>query len=188
MLPLLLLPMVVEGACAQVATADPSAWRPLSYADLQHPAPEALTYADVWHDAILENNQAYAARGDHRYAAENAPATEGHFVIWSPRKSVVLSVLDTATACTLKLVRTSVQATVKMCPMRVAIYEGALVRTLDAGRGCYLELASPQAGENPHRAAAYAAYDPTTRTLSTGLVIEHEAVDGCSQKIPLPSG
>ncbi|MCP3477899.1 hypothetical protein NLM33_48380 (plasmid) [Bradyrhizobium sp. CCGUVB1N3] len=62
---------------AQTPTPNPGAWRPLSYADLQRTTPATATYADVWRDAI-----------------------EAHFVIWSPKKSVVLSVLDTALACT----------------------------------------------------------------------------------------
>ena len=186
----LIVPALDLPALAQAPTPDPAAWRPFSYADLRHPGPDARTYADIWQDAIATNNTAYEARGDRRYAGGNAPVTEAHFVIWSSRKSVVLSVLDTATGCTLKTVRPSANATVRMCPMRVAIYEGLLVRTLDAGLGCYLELAPPSPGGtlDPERAVAYAAYDPRTRTLSTGVVLDHEAVDGCSLKVPLAPG
>src|SRR3954468_12209492 len=90
---------------AQTPTPDPGSWRPVSYADLQRPSSATATYADIWKDSIDDNNKAYVARGDTRFAAGNAPATEAHFVIWSPKKSVVFSVLDTATACTLKEIR-----------------------------------------------------------------------------------
>ena len=181
----LTLPLQVH---AQTPTPDPAAWRPMSYADLQRPNPTTSTYADIWKDAIDRNNRAYAERGDHRFDDGNAPVTEAHFVIWSARKSVVLSVLDTATGCTLNVVRASAHATIRMCPMRLAIYEGALVRTMDGGLGCYLELGRTAAGEvaDPDRAAAYASYEPATRTVHTGFVVDHEAVEGCSQNIPLP--
>ena len=160
----------------------------MAYADLQRPNPTTGTYADIWKDAIDRNNRAYVARRDHRFVQGNAPVTEAHFVIWSARKSVVLSVLDTVTGCTLKVLRAAAHATIRMCPMRLAIYEGALVHTMDGGLSCYLELTKPAAGEGaePDRAAAYASYDPATRTVHTGFVVDHEAVEGCSQTIPLP--
>ena len=176
------------GAPAQTPTPDPAAWRPMAYADLQRPNPAIGTYADIWKDAIGRNNRAYKDRGDHRFADGNAPATEAHFVIWSTRKSVVLSTLDTATGCTLKVVHAAAHATIRTCPVRLAIYEGALVRTMDGGPGCYLERVTspPSEAADLDRAAAYASYDPATRTLHTGLVIDHQAVEGCSQTIPLP--
>lgn len=181
--------LLVQGSPsgAQTPTPDPGAWRPLSYADLQHPSAATATYADIWRDAIEDNNRAYRARGDLRFVGANAPVIEAHFVIWSPKKSVVLSVLDTALACAPKEIRTAARATVKLCPLRIAIYEGVQVRTLDGGRACFLELAAPAAGEplDQNRAVAYAAYDVASKTIRTGLVVNHQAIDGCSQDIPL---
>lgn len=174
------------GAHAQSPTPDPGAWRPMSYADLQKPSPQAATYLDIWKDAIDVNNRAYKARGDQRFTDGNAPATEAHFVIWSSTKSVVLSILNTVTGCTLKELRAAAGATVKLCPLRIAIYEGLQVRTLDGGWACFLELASPVAGANvTPQAASYASYDVATKTVKTGLIIDHQAVDGCSQNIAL---
>ncbi len=174
-------------AHAQSLTPDPGAWRPMSYANLQIPAPRTATYLDIWKDAVEANNRAYKARGDLRFSDGNAPVTEAHFVIWSPTKSVVLSILNTVTGCTLKELRAAAGATVKLCPLRIAIYEGLQVRTLDGGRTCFLELASP-AGANsgdPNQAVSYASYDVATKTVKTGVIIDHQAVDGCSQNIAL---
>lgn len=187
---LVAMTMVFEAAAvlhAQSLTPDPGAWRPLSYANLQTPSPQIATYLDIWKDAIEANNRAYVARGDLRFAAGNAPATEAHFVIWSPAKSVVLSILDTAIGCSLKEMRASAGATVKLCPMRIAIYEGVQVRTLDGGQACFLELAQPpqSAGGDASGAVSYASYDVATKTVRTGVVIDHQAVDGCSQNIAL---
>ena len=182
------LAIASEAVLAQTPTPDPASWRPLSYADLQRPVPATQTYADLWKDVIERNNRAYQDRGDHRFAGTNAPVTEAHYVIWSPSKSVVLSVLDTATLCTLREVKTSISATVKMCPMRLAIYEGVVVHTLDGGQACYLERSAAAAGApDAGLAAAYASYDPATRTIKTGLVVDHRPVEGCSQAIPLPA-
>ncbi len=174
------------GLSAQELTPDPATWRSVSYADLRRPSADDRTYADIWKDALDENNRAYLARGDTRFRSGNAPATEAHFVIWSTSKSVVLSILDTATGCTLRAAYPLFNATVKLCPLRVAVYEGVHVRTLDGGRACFLELRTGGTGD-PANSSVYAAYDVATRTIRTGLIVDHKAVDGCSQSIPVDS-
>ena len=163
---------------------DPRLAPRLAYADLRQPSGSALTYADIWRDALEENNRVYLARGDTRFRASNAPATEAHYVIWSSAKSVVLSILNTVTGCTLKEVRAGTGTSVKLCPMRLAIYEGVRVTTLDGGQACFLEL-GPGAATDPSRAAAYASYDPAARTVKLGLVVDHQPVEGCSHDVPL---
>lgn len=182
----MMMASLATAARAQSLTPDPAAWRPMSYANLQKPSPQTATYVDIWKDAIEANNRAYKAEGDLRFSEGNAPATEAHFVIWSLTKSVVVSILNTVTSCTLKELRASAGASVRLCPLRISIYEGIQVRTLDGGRACFLELASPIAGTsgNP-QAASYASYDVVTKTVKTGLIIDHQAVDGCSQNISL---
>ncbi len=171
-------------AKAQSLTADPGTWRPMSYADLQRPSQVTATYTDIWKDAIEENNRNYRARGDERFAAGNAPVTEAHFVIWSARRSVVLSALNTVTGCEVKSVDRVAHVTIKLCPLRMAVYEGVQVRTLEAGRACFLE---PEAGAavDTTATAAYASYDVPTRTVKIGMIVNHAAVDGCSFNVPL---
>lgn len=181
---LVLMPVDTAPLLAQAPTPDPGAWRPLAYSDLQRPTARSATYADIWKDRIDANNEAYRARGDRRFVDGNAPATEAHFVVWSEQRSVVLTVLNTALGCSPKLRDAKAQVLVKLCPMRIAIYNGIRVETLDAGRGCYLE---PQANTtiNPSVAAAYGAYDVGARRLKLGMVVNHQVVDGCSFNIPL---
>lgn len=182
---LLSLAIVPTGeVSAQALTPDPGAWRPLAYSDLQRPTARSGTYADIWKDQIDANNEAYRARGDRRFVDGNAPATAAHFVIWSEQRSVVLTVLNTALGCAPKLRDGKVRAVVKLCPMRIAIYNGIRVETLDAGRGCYLE---PEAGASidPSASAAYGAYDVGSKRLKLGMVVNHQVVDGCSFNIPL---
>ncbi|WP_260368489.1 hypothetical protein [Bosea spartocytisi] len=174
----------VDGAQSQALTPDPGAWRPLAYSDLQRPTPRSATYTDIWKDQIDANNEAYRVRGDRRFVDGNAPAIAAHFVIWSERRSVVLTVLNTALGCAPKLRESKVRAVVKLCPMRIAIYNGIRVETLDAGRGCYLEP-EPGANIDPSASAAYGAYDVGSKRLKLGMVVNHQVVDGCSFNIPL---
>ncbi len=175
---------LTAAAHPQSLTADPGAWRPMSYANLQIPAPQTATYLDIWKDAIDANNRAYKARGDQRFSNGNAPVTEAHFVIWSASRSVVLSVLNTAIACSIKQVAPDARATVKLCPMRIAIFEGVQVRTLDGGSGCFLELAGGVRVDR-EASAAYASYDTASKTVKIGMIVDHQAVEGCSKSIPL---
>lgn len=168
---------------AQQRTPDPGAWRPISYSDLTTPSPANVTFVDIWREEIAANNKAYREKGDFRFANGNAPATEAHFVIWSPTKSVVLSILNTATHCTPK--QRDFSVVVKLCPMRLVIYEGIRTQVLDADRGCFVEI-DPSTAQQSSAAAAYAAYDLAARTIKTGLVVMGRAVDGCSHGIPLP--
>jgi hypothetical protein len=181
---LIVMTEITSAVTAQLLTPDPAVWRPMSYANLQKPSAETATYVDIWKDAIDVNNRGYKARGDQRFANGNAPVTEAHFVIWSPTKSVVLSILNTVTGCTLKELRGAAGATVKLCPMRIAIYEGLQVRTMDGGRGCFLEL-EPGATPDLASSVAYASYDVATKTVKTGMIVNHRAVDGCSLDVPL---
>jgi len=168
----------------QALTPDPGAWRPLAYSDLQRPTARGAVYADIWKDQIEANNEAYLARGDRRFVDANAPATEAHFVIWSAKRSVVLSILNTALGCKEKSRDRNAAVVVKLCPMRVAIYDGLQVRTMEAGQACFIE---PAAGTTlkPQMAAAYGAYDLAGRTLKLGLVVSHRPIDGCSFNVPL---
>jgi hypothetical protein len=172
---------------AQTLTPDPGAWRPLSYADLQSGSSATATYVDIWKDAIGANNRAYAAAGDKHYLSRNAPTTEAHFVIWSPQKSVVFSVLDTANGCTTRYSDRAAGATVKLCPVRIAQYQGAIVSTIGGGKACFLELEPPPKGAVVDRtsSAAYAAYDIETKSIRTGMIVNHKAVDGCSMSFSL---
>lgn len=176
------------GVLAQ--TVAPNEWWSVSYADLQLPGPTTTSFAALWADEITRNNAAYRKKGDRRFLAGNAPATESHFVIRSPVKTVVLSVLNTATACRHIATDGVGRATLKRCPMRLAIYQANRSAILNAGTGCFIEYAALESGasRDPARNAAYAAYDKDTRTIRTGLFFAGQPSDDCITRIPLPQG
>lgn len=171
-------------------SAAPVEWRSVAYADLQLPGPTVTSFAAIWADEITRNNAAYRKKGDRRFLVGHAPATESHFVIRSPIKIVVLSVLNTATACRPIATDGVGRATLKRCPMRLAIYQSGRSSILKAEMGCFIEYAVMEAGasRNPARNASYAAYDKATRTIRTGLFFAGQLVDECIARIPLPRG
>ncbi|MGX7743961.1 hypothetical protein [Rhodopseudomonas parapalustris] len=178
--------LVVTSSCrAQARTPDPAAWRAMSYADLQHPSSSTATYFDIWKEAIDDNNRTYATHGHDRFADGNAPVAEAHFVVWSSRRSVVLSMLNTASGCTTIQTLSKAAVTVRLCPMRLALYEGIEVHVMDAGRGCFVESAAGKTTDQ--EAAVYASYDVRTRTLRTGAIVNHAVVPDCSFEVPIPT-
>lgn len=179
-------PATAQEGRAAGTTADPQRMRPLSYTDLRSERPEVATYREIWRDALRANGKAYEAKGDLRYVGDTAPATEAHYVVWTPTRSLVFTVLNTATGCTTHLDRPDIGIRVKLCPMRVAFYEGGR-KTVTAGPAvCYLEWTNPAlAKADAYRSVAYAAYDRATRTLQLNLTVDHKPLEDCGFAIPL---
>ena len=172
---------------AQLLSTEPGKWRPVVYADLQIPGEAALPYASLWADELRRNNDAYKAKGDLRWSVANAPAAESHVVIRSPERVVVLSVLHTLTACAV-LRRDAGFATLKSCPMRLAIYENGQSHIADAGKGCFVEYAARTGDAAPDmvRNAALVAYDVENRTIRAGIVFQGKAAEECQFRVRIP--
>lgn len=175
-------------ALAQTMTPDPNAWRAVTYADLQLPNTEGIPYASLWADDIKRNNDAYAAKGDTRWAAANAPAAESHIVVRSPNKTVVLSVLHTLSGCSPIRNDPLTNTTLKRCPMRLAIYQNGKSTVADAGTGCFIEYGVPPKGAKPDlvRNAAMGAYDVQAKTIRAGIVFQGEIAKECQFRVPIP--
>jgi hypothetical protein len=170
---------------AQELTPNPGAWRPLVRTDLKTELPDNLTYIDIWTDAITANNRAYDAKGGSRAANENAPASDAHVVVRSPELTVVLTTLDTELTCKPAPFSESSGVTIKLCPTRLVIFEGALSSRKELPPSCYLE-ADPDVSRDPSADASYAAYDTVTKTIKTALVVDHKVIDECARFVPIP--
>ena len=105
-------------------TPNPDKWRPVVYRDLQIPGPLDAPFTGLWADMIDKNNRRYAAAGDTRYAVGNAPAREAHFVVRGGDRIAMLSVLNIATACKTIATDAAANINVKMCPLRLAFWQG----------------------------------------------------------------
>jgi len=175
-------------ALAQEAplTPKPDKWRPVVYHDLQIPGPLDAPFTGIWADIIDRNNRRYAAVGDSRYAVGNAPAREAHFVVRGGDKIAMLSVLNIATACKTIAADAATNINVKMCPMRLAFWQGPRGSVRQA-LGCYLEPGAEPGNftPDPSYAVSYASYDVATKSIKLGVILAHKAVEKCSQIVPL---
>lgn len=184
------LPMIVAMACAFASalwarelTADPGAWRPLVHADLETELPDNLTYIDVWKDALVTNNKAYEAKGAALVGGRNAPASDAHIVVRGATRTIVLTTLDTDGGCKPAEFSYPSDVTIKMCPTRLVVFEGAIATTRELPASCYLEI-DPKSSPTPNDAASYAAFDTITKTIKIGLIVNHRAIDECARFIP----
>jgi hypothetical protein len=173
-------------AQAQELTPHPENWRPIVYRDLQIPGPQDRIYADLWADVIQSNNRRYLAAGDRRFLLGNAPVREAHALVRGGDKVALLSILDTATHCVVVARDPSSDLSVKMCPMRLAVWNGTST-TFREAKGCYLE---PGAGAqktmaNSSYATSYTSYDVVRKSIRLGVILGRRVVEQCSQTVPL---
>jgi len=177
----------VRATAQEIAlTPNPDKWRPVVYRDLQIPGPLDAPFTGIWADMIDRNNRRYAAVGDGRYAVGNAPAREAHFVVRGGDKIAMLSVLNIATACKTIAADAATNINVKMCPMRLAFWQGPRESVRQA-QGCYLEPGAEPGNftPDPSYAVSYASYDVATKSIKLGVILAHKAVEKCSRIVPL---
>jgi hypothetical protein len=180
---------VTSTSRAQAAGLD---WRHLVHADLRLVGEVQWPHAELWADKLAANNDHYARLGDRRFAGGNAPAVAAGFVVRSPERVVMLSLLNTVSQCRTLQADARLRIAIRRCPMRLAIYETAGDKktggqVLDAGSACVLEHADPARALAPDReAGAYAAYDPVSRSIRLGVILSGRAVPGCDLAVPVP--
>lgn len=160
-------------------------WKPVIYSDLSTPAANSAVYQELWAKEIAANNQAYVAKGDFRWTYGNAPAFESHFVVRSPAKTVILTVLDTGSGCSSNRDQSAGAATVKFCPLLIATYQGTTVTIIRGRKGCFLENGSASHAGDPTDSVSYAAYDKERKAIKLGTIVNHHPVSGCSSTIRL---
>jgi len=167
-------------------------WRHLVYSDLRLVGAAQWPHAELWADRIAANNDHYASLGDRRFAGGNAPAVAAGFVVRSPERVVMLSLLNTVNQCQTLEADPRLRVAIRRCPMRLAIYEAAgdkktAGQVLDAGSACILEDADRARALGPDlQAGAYAAYDPVSRSIRLGVILSGRAVPGCDLAVPVP--
>jgi hypothetical protein len=178
--------LVATAPQAQELTPHPENWRPIVYRDLQIPGPQDRIFADLWADLIQSNNQRYLAAGDRRFLLGNAPVREAHVLVRGGEKVALLSILDTASHCVALVRDPSNTVSVKMCPMRLAVWNGASTSLREA-KGCYLEPDARQQtpAAHPPYAASYISYNVVSKSIRLGVILARRVVDRCSQTVPL---
>lgn len=170
---------------SQIAAAEDALdWKPMQLTDLHLPGSEARTYAGLWRDELVANNEHYALAGDLRFAVGNAPATEAHIVVRSRTnsKQVAVTILNTFKGCSVAA-SDSDGTTIKRCPAKLALFRGGEVEIIDVGPACYVEYS---AKADTSRNAAVAAFDPESASIRLAVIFQGEITDACLVNIPLP--
>ncbi|MBV1702920.1 MAG: hypothetical protein KGQ46_13985 [Hyphomicrobiales bacterium] len=162
-------------------------WKPMDYYDLTLPGTDAMPYAEIWADKLIENNRAYRKAGDRRFSLANAPATEADWGVYSSSDEVVVTILNTFT-CKVINIDPAGHATLKLCPMRLVEFVSGQRRMFNAPDGCFLEFTKqpPGIAFDATRDATYATYDASDHSIRLGTVINHNPVKGCSFHMPIP--
>lgn len=174
-------------------TADPERWRPVVYTDLMFPRGESEAYASIWQDRLDESNakppppllpgqRPEAPRMS--YAVGNRGAQEWHFSANFQTKLVALSVLYTPSVCTDEYPSPSPGTRIKVCPMRLATFEGSQYAITD-GAACYLLRTGQGPVEDSTATMTQASYDANLRAFKIRYTVSHTDIAQCAQTVPL---
>jgi len=181
---------VATQAIAQSYTPDPGSWRPVAYSDLRFPIGEAVSYASIWQDRLDESNEKLRkappsqTSGPASYAVGNRNASEWHFSINFQTKLIAITVLDTPTVCTDEYPSPAIGTKIKVCPMRLATFEGDHYSVVD-GASCFLEKQPDRPLEDSTATVTYASYDTAARAINLRYTVSHIEVSRCAQTVPL---
>lgn len=149
------------------------AWRTLTMVDLRLVGPSQLPTARLWHDRLSGSLRSRSA--PFRSSVGGQAAMAANIVIRSPETVVMLSILQVEGACELL----PVAPKVLICPMRLVRFDSNGT-TIREGKACFVGASA--GGAAPR---AYASYDPSSRAIRLGVVAGGEAVEGCSQSVPV---
>jgi hypothetical protein len=149
------------------------AWRTLTMVDLRLIGPSQLPTARLWHDRLAVPSRSKSAPLSSPLGSQAALAA--NIVIRSPETVVMLSILQVEGACEPR----PVAPQVLICPMRLARFDSKGT-TIREGKACFVDGKTGNAAPR-----AYASYDPATHAIRLGVVVGGEAVEGCSQSVPV---
>lgn len=149
------------------------AWRTLTMVDLRLVGPSQLPTARLWQDRLAVSSRSRSAPLSSPIGGQAAMAA--NLVIRSPEAVVMLSILRVEGACEPR----PVEPQVWICPMRLVRFDSNGT-TIREGKACF--VAASAGGAAPR---AYASYDPSSRAIRLGIVVGGEAVEGCSQSVPV---
>jgi hypothetical protein len=175
-------------------TPDPERWRPVAYSDLRFPRGEAESYASIWQDRLDESNSKRAPEplpggafpdSSLSYAVGNRGASEWHFTINFQTKLAALTVLDTPNVCTDEYPSPELGVKIKVCPMRLAVFESDRYALVIEGAACFIEK-QPQAPiEDSSATRTEVSYDVTVRAFKIRYMVSHVEIPQCAQTVPL---
>lgn len=168
------LAMLGGSAVAVRAEGEPhpaKAWRAMTMIDLRLIGPSQSSTARLWHDRLAANASPTASR----LPPGGRAITAANVVIRSPDVVVMLSILHADRTCDPRPVAPEVWR----CAMRLVRFD-ARGTTIREGTACFAHGTG-----KPEAPRAYASYDASTRMVRLGVLAGREAVEGCSQSVPV---
>jgi hypothetical protein len=199
----LLSPSLIAGLILLPATAspesftrDPDRWRPVAYSDLRFPRGEAESYASIWQDRLDESNSKPPPAPlpvrplpdpSLSYVVGNRGASEWHFTINFQTKLAALTVLDTPNVCTDEYPSPTLGVKIKVCPMRLAMFEADHYVLVIDGAACFLEKRPEAPVEDSSATCTEVSYDVATRAFKIRYAVSHTEIPQCAQTVPLHS-
>lgn len=118
------------------------------------------------------------------YAVGNRGAQEWHFSANFQTKLVALSVLYTPSVCTDEYPSPSPGTRIKICPMRLATFEGSRYAITD-GAACYLLKTGQGPVDDSTATMTQASYDVNLRAFRIRYTVSHTDIAQCAQTVPL---
>ena len=186
--------MLPATASPESFTPDPERWRPVAYSDLRLPRGEAESYASIWQDLLDESNSKPPPAPlpgrplpdpSLSYAVGNRGASEWHFTINFQTKLAALTVLDTPNVCTDEYPSAATAVKIKVCPMRLAMFEGDHYALVIDGAACFLEKQPDAPIEDSSATRTEVSYDVTVRAFKIRYTVSHMEIPQCAQTVPL---
>jgi hypothetical protein len=153
------------------------------------PQGEAESYASLWQDRLDESNKNPAPGKpgtplNLSITVGNRGASEWHFSINFQTKLVAISVLSTPHVCTDEYSSPTPGITIKVCPMRLATFEGGSYSLVD-GAACFVQKEPNAPVEDSTATVTYASYDAATRSIHLRYTVSHQEIARCAQTVPL---
>lgn len=149
------------------------AWRTLTMVDLRLIGPSQMPTSRLWHDRLAVSSKSNGAPLSSPLGSQAALAA--NVVVRSPEVVVMLSILRVEGACEPR----PIAPQVLICPMRLVRFDPNGT-TISEGKACFVDGKTGSAAPR-----AYASYDPATHAIRLGVVVGGEAVEGCSQSVPV---
>ena len=119
------------------------------------------------------------------YAVGNRGASEWHFTINFQTKLAALTVLDTPNVCTDEYPSPAPGVKIKVCPMRLAMFEADRYALVIDGAACFLEKQPDAPIEDSSATRTEVSYDVTARAFKIRYTVSHMEIPQCAQTVPL---
>ena len=159
-------------------------WRVMTYSDLRKPSAHTPQMAQIWADAIAENNRYFRdVWKDNRFKTTDAPAQFLSHTFKDGPEQIVVSLVTTARHCDNGANSRTSTAIHGICPIRIVVSGPNGSKTLRS-TACFLVVRPDDESDiDPKTNATFAAFDPKQGAVTVRSLRDGKPVDGCTTTI-----